>query len=145
MFIQEYVGNKDELKRKIEEYIALKYDLKGSSPTSAVLKKKKYSLALLIILLLLGLIFGILYYLLAEEYTVNIEINPQRAGEANPLIPDPKIMPLSSLKNKNVATTGNSSNNQINNTSTSNSVCKYCGAPIQENDKFCVECGSNLE
>ncbi len=164
MFIQEYVGNKDELNRKMQEYMMLGYDVKGSSPTSAILKKKKYSLALFIILLIFFVVIGLIYYFMAEEYTVSIEINPEHAGETTPMIPDPEIMPPSSFaRNKNNFAGNPTSDNEVNKEYTNNDVtmdvqpvdaevvsvegmsCSSCGAKLNPEDKFCVECGTKVE
>lgn len=123
--INVYVNNKDELNRKMQEYTAQDYDIKFANEDTIVMKKKDYNLAIFIILLLLGIIFGLIYYLVSEEKTVNIQIDPNRSNHLN--------TPKPSLSNTlPVSNTPNMSDTIF---------CTNCGSKILKTENFCPNCG----
>ena len=125
MMINVYVNNKDELNRKMQEYTAQDYDIKFANEDTIVMKKKDYNLAIFIILLLLGIIFGLIYYLVSEEKTVNIQIDPNRSNHLN--------TPKPSLSNTlPVSNTPNMSDTIF---------CTNCGSKILKTENFCPNCG----
>lgn len=125
MMINVYVNNKDELNRKMQEYTAQDYDIKFANEDTIVMKKKDYNLALFIILLLLGIIFGLIYYLVSEEKTVNIQIDPNRSNHLN--------TPKPSLSNTLPVSNTQSVSDTI--------FCTNCGSKILKTENFCPNCG----
>lgn len=179
MFIQEYVANKDELNQKTQEYTVLNYKMEMVGQDFTMLKKRNIGKSATIILIIIsiiffpiGLIISLIYWYTREVYEVRIEVNPERAGETVPLIPDMNVTPLSSLNNNNNDTSSTSTSNDngsyaepvnenvnaepTDNVTTSepvdaeivssdNSVCSSCGTKLSPEDKFCVECGTKVE
>lgn len=131
-----YVENQDELNRKVQEYSLNGYKMDTVTTNNVIMKKKDYSLALFIILLFCFIIIGLIYYLLSDEYVVNIEINPQRSGEIQPFIGDPNMMMMQNT-NTNV-------NNNVNSSSLDKSFCPECGTSLTKTDKFCPNCGKKV-
>lgn len=100
-------------------------------------------------------------------YEVRIEVNPERAGETVPLIPDTDMTPLSSLNNNQTSNTTKTTSDNVNTEPveaepvnvepveaevveaepvvTDTSSCSSCGAKLNPEDKFCVECGTKVE
>ena len=189
MFIQEFVANKDEMNTKVQEYTLLNYKMEMVGQDFTVVKKRKIARSTTIILIILGIIFFpiglvivLIYYFTREMYEVRVEINPQRAGETVPIIPDTDMTPLSSLNNNQNNQTSNTANTNVNTepvnaepvnaepvnaepvnaepvnaepvnaepveteiVNTNPSSCSSCGAELNPEDKFCVECGTKVK
>ena len=125
MMINVYVNNKDELNRKVQEYTVQDYNIKFANDDTVVMKKKDYNLAIFIILLLLGIIFGLIYYLVSEETTVQIQIDPNRSNHQNtPTQPSSNTLPVSNTPNMSDTI-----------------FCTNCGSKILKTENFCPNCG----
>ena len=134
MFINVYVANKEELDKKVQEFSMIGYNLYSMTNEAALLKKEKRE----IWKLLLGLI---LYFLWYDEYTANIQIDPNRAGTIEPNIPDPEIIPMfGGFQNTTQQTKTNNQNNNFH-----NGYCTVCGEKILNKDNFCPKCGNKIE
>ena len=136
MMMNYYVNNKTELNQKVQEYGMQGYDVKFLGNNNVVVKKKNYSLALLIVLLLFGfIIVGVIYYLLADETTIDIQIDPRRCNH-----PAPQSMSYSepSVNNAPVDVPDNSG------ISGSSIFCPGCGTKLSKTEKFCPKCGKKV-
>lgn len=97
MEINDYVKDKKELNQKMQEYSFIGYKMKLATNNSVVMVKKDYNTVLLIVLLILGIFMGLVYYLLSDKYTVNIEINPSKSEKFAIIDGDGNITPVGNV------------------------------------------------
>lgn len=108
------VKNENEFNQQLQMYLAQGYRMQSSFKGTAVLSKKGYSTALLVILLIFGIILGVIYYLVSSNDVVTI-INTNEGG---------------------------STSNQ--NTENFSSYCSDCGHGLFKDSKFCPGCGKSI-
>lgn len=121
MNINMEVENDDEMAQVVSQYMVQGYKMQSNFGGIVVLKKKGYNLGVLIILLLLGIIFGVIYYLVCSDDVVTI-------------------------RNKSGGSYGYSAPVQ-NNVSSNNfeRYCIDCGAGLKKDALFCPNCGKKLD
>lgn len=143
MMMNVYVNNKDELNQKVQQYSVNGYKIDSVTNNNIIMKKKDYNMALFIILLLfVFFIGGIIYYLLAEEYVVNIEINPSKSGQAQPMMGDPNMVVMENMQKNSNPTPAPNTNTPSNSKATG--FCTECGSTLIKTDKFCPNCGKKI-
>ena len=108
------VNNENEFNQQLQLYLAQGYSMQSNINGTAILKKKSYSVGLLIVLIILFFPAAIIYYLVASDDIVTI-------------------------RNKN----GQSSNNS-GNANEFDSYCVECGQGLFKDSKFCPGCGRDL-
>lgn len=109
-------NNENEFNQQLQLYLAQGYSMQSNINGTAILKKKSYSVGLLIVLILFFFPAAIIYYLVASDDVVTI-------------------------RNNSVQT---SSNNNSANTEEYDSYCVECGQGLFEDSKFCPGCGRDL-
>lgn len=115
-----------------------KYKLQSATNNNAILKKKDYNFTLFIILLIFIFIIGIIYYLVADDLMVNIQVNPSMAGQSSPNM-DPNFIPMN-MGNTNTPVPVNN----VPANPSDNNFCPECGTQLNSNDKFCPKCGKKI-
>lgn len=111
-------NNENEFNQQLQIYLSQGYSLQSNFDGTAILKKKSYSVAILILLIIFVFPIGIIYYLVATDDIVTIRNN-----------------------------NGQAPNNNINLNSTTesfDSYCEDCGQGLFKSSKFCPKCGKNL-
>ena len=110
-------NNENEFNQQLQIYLSQGYSLQSNFDGTAILKKKSYSVAILILLIIFVFPIGIIYYLVATDDIVTIRNN-----------------------------NGQAPNNNINLNSTTesfDSYCEDCGQGLFKSSKFCPKCGKN--
>lgn len=120
MNIQMEVANDEEMAQVVSQYMIQGYKMQSNFGGTVVLKKKGYNLGVLIVLLLLGIIFGIIYYLVCSDDIVTIH-------------------------NKSGGSYGYSAPVQNNIQENFERYCIDCGAGLKKDALFCPNCGKKLE
>lgn len=115
------VNSEAEFNQQMQMYMAQGYSIQSSFDGNVVLKKKSYSLGLLIVLILFFFPGAIIYYLLASDDIVTIRHNNGQA-------------PASNNVNANAGT----------NAKPFDLYCENCGHGLYNNSKFCPGCGKKL-
>ena len=112
------VKNENEFNQQLQLYLAQGFTMQSNFNGTAILKKKSYSVGLLIVLLILFFPLAIIYYLIAEDDVVTIR---NEGGQVH------------------------SNNANAGETSTSfDSYCEECGHGLFKESKFCPGCGKKL-
>ena len=113
------VNNENEFNQQLQMYLAQGYSMQSNFNGTAILKKKSYSVGVLIILIIFFFPAAIIYYLLASDDVVTIRnINGQAANST-----------------ANAGTTAGESFDLY---------CEECGQGLYKDSKFCPGCGRNL-
>ena len=110
------VNNENEFNQQLQLYLAQGYSMQSNINGTAILKKKSYSVGLLIVLIILFFPAAIIYYLVASDDIVTIKNN--------------------GLSSNNGANSGN--------TNEFDSYCVECGQGLFKDSKFCPGCGRDL-
>ena len=150
------VNNENEFNQQLEMYLAQGYNMQSNFNGTAILKKKSYSLALLIILLIFIFPVAIIYYLVASDDIVTItNKSVQGSGESSSkpfdgyceecghgLFNDSKFCPncgrdLSVSIEDTVESEPEESEGEV-------LKCKNCGEELTEENNFCPKCGYKL-
>ena len=111
-------NNENEFNQQLQIYLSQGYSLQSNFDGTAILKKKSYSVAILILLIIFVFPIGIIYYLVATDDIVTIRNN-----------------------------NGQAPNNNINLNSTTesfDSYCEDCGQGLFKSSKFCPKCGAKI-
>ena len=112
-------NNENEFNQQLQMYIAQGYTMQSNINGTAILKKKSYSVGVLIILIIFFFPAAIIYYLLASDDVVTISYN-----------------------------NGQISNSIASNTEVIDeefdSYCEECGQGLFKDAKFCPSCGKDL-
>lgn len=111
------VNNENEFNQQLQMYLAQGYNIQSNFNGTAILKKKSYSVGLLIVLIILFFPAAIIYYLVASDNVVTI-------------------------RNNNGQTSSNNAN--VNQTETFDLYCEECGHGLFKDSKFCPGCGRDL-
>ena len=114
------VKNENEFNQQLQMYLAQGYNMQSNFNGTAILKKKSFSMGVLIVLILLFFPGAILYYLLASEDIVTIRNNNSQPSNTN--------------TNANVGVTNESFD----------SYCEECGHGLFKDSRFCPGCGKDL-
>lgn len=121
------VTNENEFNQQLQQYLAQGYKIQSNLNGTAILKKKSYSMGVLIVLLILFFPAAIVYYLLASEDIITIKNG-----------------------NETYNTPSNTSTNNANNVNSGSnngsfdSYCDNCGQGVYKSTKFCPVCGNDL-
>lgn len=111
--------NENEFNQQLQMYLAQGYSMQSNFNGTAILKKKSYSVGVLIILIIFFFPAAIIYYLLASDDVVTIRnINGQPSNN-----------------NTNVGATT---------TESFDSYCEECGHGLFKDSRFCPGCGRDL-
>lgn len=114
-------NNENEFNQQLQMYLAQGYSMQSNFNGTAILKKKSYSMGVLIVLILLFFPGAVLYYLLASDDVVTIR---NKNGQQT---------------NTNTANTNIGVNNQ-----SFDSYCEECGHGLYKDSKFCPRCGKEV-
>jgi len=140
------VNNENEFNQQLQLYLSQGYTMQSNFNGTAILKKKSYSLGLLIVLIILFFPAAIIYYLVATDDIVTIRqkgTGPAKTDNVaeeyfaycencgQGLLKDSKFCPscghdVSDINKEEVLT------------------CKNCGEEITGEAKFCHHCGYDL-
>ncbi len=112
------VKNENEFNQQLQTYITQGYNIQSNFNGTAILKKKSYSIGLLIVLTLLFFPLAVVYFLLSSDDVVTIRLNNEPQSTSNEGF--------------------NTNTNEF------GSYCPNCGQTLQQNSKFCPGCGENL-
>ena len=141
------VNSEDEFNQQIQMYLSQGYSFQSNFNGTAILKKKSYSMGLLIVLIIFFFPAAILYYLVASEDIVTINLNSKTASNVSStannfdsfcencghgLFRESKFCPGCGDAVPEAKSTGKTT------------FCKTCGHEISESDKFCPDCGSAI-
>lgn len=110
--------NENEFNQQLQMYLAQGYSMQSNFNGTAILKKKSYSVGLLIVLIILFFPAAIIYYLVASDDVVTI-------------------------RNTNGQSSANNSNTSAT-TESFDSYCEECGHGLFKDSKFCPGCGREL-
>lgn len=112
------VNNENEFNQQLQLYLAQGYSMQSNYNGTAILKKKSYSLGLLIVLLIFFFPAAIIYYLVASDDVVTITTNNgQASGNASSAGATAQSFDL---------------------------YCEECGHGLFNDSKFCPGCGKDL-
>ncbi|MDO5814952.1 MAG: zinc ribbon domain-containing protein [Methanobrevibacter sp.] len=112
------VKNENEFNQQLQMYLAQGYSMQSNFNGTAILKKKSYSMGVLIVLIIFFFPAAIIYYLAASEDVVTINNTNGRSSSGN----------------ANVGST----------TESFDSYCEECGQGLFKDSKFCPGCGKDL-
>ena len=112
-------NNETEFNQQLQMYLAQGYSMQSNFNGTAILKKKSYSVGVLIVLIIFLFPIAIIYYLLASDDIVTITNNGGQAPRAS-------------------ATAGSPSNVSY------DAYCEECGQGLFKDSKFCPGCGRDL-
>ena len=112
------VNNENEFNQQLQMYLAQGYSMQSNFNGTAILKKKSYSMGVLIVLIIFFFPAAIIYYLVASDDVVTIKNNNGQTP----------------VNNTNVGTT----------TESFDSYCEECGHGLFKDSKFCPGCGKDL-
>ncbi len=113
------VNSENEFNQQLQIYLAQGYSMQSNFNGTAILKKKSYSVGLLIVLIIFFFPAAIIYYLVASDDMVTITNRNGQAPQANA-----------------AASTGSSESYD--------SYCEECGQGLFKDSKFCPGCGRDL-
>lgn len=111
-------NNENEFNQQLQMYLAQGYSMQSNFNGTAILKKKSYSIGLLIVLIIFFFPAAIIYYLVASEDIVTITLNGRQAQSTNA-----------------GAATQSASYDEY---------CEECGHGLFKDSKFCPGCGRDL-
>lgn len=115
------VNNENEFNQQLQLYLAQGYSMQSNINGTAILKKKSYSVGVLIVLIIFFFPAAIIYYLLASDDIVTIR---NRSGQPSGNATATSATPAS--------------------TESFDSYCEECGHGLFKDSKFCPGCGRNL-
>lgn len=142
------VNNENEFNQQLQMYLAQGYSMQSNFNGTAILKKKSYSLGLLIVLIIFVFPVAIIYYLIASDDIVTIN-NKSVQGSADSsskpydgyceecghgLYKESKFCPGCG---RDVSLNGPEVDENI-------PVCPKCGKEVSESNRFCPNCGEDL-
>lgn len=142
------VNNENEFNQQLQMYLAQGYSMQSNFNGTAILKKKSYSLGLLIVLIIFVFPVAIIYYLIASDDIVTIN-NKSVQGSADSsskpydgyceecghgLYKESKFCPGCG---RDVSLNGPDEDKNI-------PVCPKCGKEVSESNSFCPNCGEDL-
>lgn len=142
------VNNENEFNQQLQMYLAQGYSMQSNFNGTAILKKKSYSLGLLIVLIIFVFPVAIIYYLIASDDIVTIN-NKSVQGSADSsskpydgyceecghgLYKESKFCPGCG---RDVSLNGPDEDKNI-------PVCPKCGKEVSESNRFCPNCGEDL-
>lgn len=152
-------NNENEFNQQLQMYLAQGYSMQSNFNGTAILKKKSYSVGLLIVLIILFFPAAIIYYLVASDDVVTIRnTNGQSSNNTNThttesfdlycedcghgLFKDSKFCPgcgkeLTANVEESIEETSEEYEKEV-------LTCKSCGAELSEENKFCPSCGEKL-
>lgn len=142
------VNNENEFNQQLQMYLAQGYSMQSNFNGTAILKKKSYSLGLLIVLIIFVFPVAIIYYLIASDdiVTINNKSVQGSAGSSSKpydgyceecghgLYKESKFCPGCG---RDVSLNGPDEDKNI-------PVCPKCGKEVSESNRFCPNCGEDL-
>ena len=115
------VNSENEFNQQLQIYLAQGYSMQSNFNGTAILKKKSYSVGLLIVLIIFFFPAAIIYYLVASDDMVTITNRNGQAPQAN------------AAASASAGTT-----------ESYDSYCEECGQGLFKDSKFCPGCGRDL-
>lgn len=113
------VNNENEFNQQLQLYLAQGYTMQSNFNGTAILKKKSYSMGVLIVLIIFFFPAAIIYYLVASDDVVTIRNNNGQAPAGNTNV-------------------GGSTAQSF------DLYCEECGHGLFNDSRFCPGCGRNL-
>ena len=160
------VNNENEFNQQLQLYLAQGYSMQSNINGTAILKKKSYSVGLLIVLILFFFPAAIVYYLVASDDVVTIRNNNGQSSTNNAdattekfdsycvecgqgLFKDSKFCPgcgrdLNAPDDEPAIEPDSDGNVIVEEEEESELKCKSCGTQLIEENIFCPECGEKI-
>ena len=153
-------NNENEFNQQLQMYLAQGYSIQSNFNGTAILKKKSYSVGVLIILIIFFFPAAIIYYLLASDDVVTIRNNNGQPANNNTtesfdsfceecgqgLFKDSKFCPgcgrdLSAVEDEPIDMGTEETLPAVGNEIIK---CKNCGTQLSEEHRFCPQCGEQI-